>query len=134
MERYEVFPVEPLHDLKGNFSHIVEETLKVAPVEVTSVINHINETVLDKSTLRASNYSKAIILIYSSLLQHGNPRERYVKLFRTAAEIAQIMYAPDSQRSPTTILRLHNATFIHGMLCRGETSGHSSVLKGTFTP
>lgn len=38
---YEVFPTEPLHDLKGHFQHIIDETLKIAPSEVKSVIQEI---------------------------------------------------------------------------------------------
>ena len=33
LQLYEVFPSEPLHDLKGHFSNIIDEALNLAPTE-----------------------------------------------------------------------------------------------------
>jgi len=117
LQLYEVFPTEPLHDLKGHFSNIIDEALHVAPTETKAIIQHIKQTTLNKSTLRGSDYRKAVILIYNNLLRGDNSHPSYKELFQTATEVSEILYSPDSQRSSTTILRLHNVTFIHGRLC-----------------
>lgn len=38
--------------------------------------------------------------------------------FRTAVEINEILYDSSDKRSQVQILRLHNVTFVHNMLCR----------------
>ena len=97
LQLYEVFPAEPLHDLKGHFSNIVDETLHVAPTETKAVIQHIKQTTLNKSTLRGSDYRKAVILIYNNLLRCDNSHPSYKELFRTATEVSEILYSPDTQ-------------------------------------
>ena len=44
LQLYEVFPTEPLHDLKGHFSNIIDEALHVAPTETKAVVQHIKQT------------------------------------------------------------------------------------------
>lgn len=53
---YEVFPSEPLHDLKGHFQHIIDETMKTAPSAVQGIVQQIKDTILNKSTLRCCDY------------------------------------------------------------------------------
>ena len=135
LQLYEVFPSEPLHDLKGHFSNIIDEALNLAPTDTKAVIHHIKQTALNKSTLRASDYPKAVILIYNNLLRCDNSHPSYKDLFQTATEISEILYSPDSQRSSTTILRLHNVTFIHGRLCTelfGDSPRRSTIFGRYF--
>ena len=51
------------------------------------------------------------------LQQCRHPDVLITELFRTAVEIAEIMYAPDSKCTPKAILRLHNLTYQHGKIC-----------------
>ena len=44
LQLYEIFPAEPLHDLKGHFSNIIDEALHVAPTETKAVVQHIKQT------------------------------------------------------------------------------------------
>ena len=53
---YEVFPTEPLHDLKGHVRNIMEETKKRASGETLGVLKHIEKTAFSKCTLRCSDY------------------------------------------------------------------------------
>ena len=39
-------------------------------------------------------------------------------LLDTLVEIQEIAYSSDAQRTPRSVLRLHNLTWYHGMLCR----------------
>ena len=39
-----------------------------------------------------------------------------MELSRTVVEVAEIMYAPDSKRTPKAILRLHNLIYQHGKI------------------
>ena len=114
--------------------NIIDEALYVAPAETKAVGQHIKQTTLNKSALRGSDYHKAVILIYNNLHTRDNSHPSYKELFQTATEVSEILYSPDSQRSSTTILRLHNATFIHGRLCTelfGD-SPHRSTIFGRY--
>lgn len=100
LERYEVFPTEPLHDLKGHIHNIIEEATKITSGENQQILKQVKTTILNKCTLRCSDYRKAAILIYQSLKQSNHTEAPITELFRTAVEIAEIMYAPDSKRTP----------------------------------
>ncbi len=88
--------------------------MKTAPTKTKDEINKINDTILKKSTLRASDYRKAFILIYNNLQKCPVADQQYTELFRTAVEICELFYAQDSHRSAASILRLHNVTFEFG--------------------
>ena len=118
LDNYEVFPTEPLHDLKGHFSHLITEALKKAPTQTQSLIKKVTDTILNKTTLRASVFRKAATLIYSHLNENPEADKQYVELFRTAAEISELFYSHDYQRSDASILRLYNVTYIHAKLCK----------------
>ena len=56
-------------------------------------------------------------------------------LFRTAMEISEISYTPDSKRTPKQILRFHNLTYQHGKLCIDmftQSSGKNPVFSSYF--
>ena len=58
-----------------------------------------------------------------------------LELFRTATEICEIMYAPDSRRTPKAVLRLHNMTYQHGRICVAlftEMSSRSVIFSRYF--
>ena len=71
---------------------------------------------LSKDTLRASDYRKAIIVLYKTLVDCDADTD-LVHILRTGMEITELLYASADKRSATTILRLHNISFQHGMLC-----------------
>ena len=116
LHRYEICPSEPLHDIKGHLSNVFEETSKLLSGEALTKFTNICSTVLGKDTLRCSDYRKATILI-SLALKESNADKTIVEVFRTAAEINELLYANVTKRSPESILRLHNVTYIHATLC-----------------
>ena len=121
LEAYEVSPVEPLHDIKGHLSNIIDE-LRVSLIgEIKERVEKICSSVLGKETLRCSDYSKGSILILHSLqeLQPGSP---LTALLETAVEITEILYSSPSKRCSQSILRLHNLAFVHAKLCRAQLS------------
>ena len=116
LQHYEILSTEPMHDLKGHLSNMIDECLHIATNEVVAMLTKIRDTVLSKDTLRASDYRKAVILMYIQL--EGLSCDPLLKqLFSTAVEICHICYSHDSVRTPRAILRLHNITFLHAYLC-----------------
>ena len=67
--------------------------------------------------MRCSDYRKAVIIMYMSL-DKVDPASPLTELFRTAVEINEILYSTPDKRNKVRTLRLHNVTFVHGMLCR----------------
>lgn len=116
LDKYEISPTEPLHDLKGHISNILDEVQKTATGDILNEIQKIVKTVLNKETLRCSDYRKAIILIFNSLLKVDAQHDITI-LFQTLVELSEILYSREQMRTPSNILRLHNTSFVHGMLC-----------------
>ena len=103
--RYEVCPVEPLHDLKGHVSNILEESEHLLTGNALAELKKVKTTILCKSTLRYSDYRKAIVLLYIKFRDNTFENE-YVELYRTAAELSHLLYSRDDNRMPKTILAL----------------------------
>ena len=115
LAQYEVCPIEPLHDLKGHFSNMIEETMYLAPEEALPELHKIQNAVLNKDTLRGSDYRKAVILMFKKL-EEICPGSMLTKIYETAVHICKLLYAPDTKRSPKTVLCLHNLALLHGVL------------------
>lgn len=95
LQHCEILSTEPMHDLKGHFSNMIDECLHIAPNEVESVLTKVKDTVLSKDTLGASDYRKAVILMYIQL--EGLSCDPLLKqLFSTAVEVCHICYSHDS--------------------------------------
>lgn len=70
--------------------------------------------VLSKETLRCSDKGTVLILL---ALQELQPQSKLMAVLKTAVEISEILYSDPQNRSPTSVLRLHNLTFVHAKLC-----------------
>lgn len=113
LQHYEVSPTEPLHDLKGHLGNIIDEALLVASGTVLQELKRIKTALLKKETIRCSDLRKAVILMYLKL-QELQPDDM---LFHTAVEISKLLYAYDDERTPRTVLCLHNRAFLHAYQC-----------------
>lgn len=67
--KHEVSSTEPLHDVKGHISSIMDEVQKSATGDILNEVQEVVQTVLNKEVLRHSDYRKAIALIFNSLLK-----------------------------------------------------------------
>ena len=114
--QYEVAPCEPLHDLKGHFSNIIDESEHLLTGSALDVFKQVKAAVLNKTTLRCSDYRRAMVLMYLRLKEY-NCEKILTEIFRTGLEISQLLYTHDYNRTQQTVLALHNTTFIHGLLC-----------------
>ena len=108
LENYEVSPVEPLHDLKGHLSNIIEELRVTLTGEVKEKVDIIVGSVLGKETLRGSDYRKGSILILK-MLQEFTPNSPLTTLLSTAVE-TELLYCDPTKRTSKSVLRLHNIT------------------------
>lgn len=93
------YEVEPLHDLKGHLSNIIEEAMVIGNDELKGVLKLAKETVLSKQTLRGSDYRKALILICIKL-KETTTKKCFIDLFMIAMRISEALYATDEKSSP----------------------------------
>jgi len=82
LERYEVFPTESLHDLKGHKHNTIEEATKITSGETQQILKQVKSTILNKCALWCSDFRKAAILTYQSVKQSNHPETPITELFR----------------------------------------------------
>ena len=112
LTRYEVVPVEPLHDLKEHINNILKELPKHLTEEEKVLFEESIEAVLStKEKLRGSDYRLCCIVL--ALHLGNNCRLTIRRLLYSLAELCELLYAPADKRTPRLILRLHNVTFCH---------------------
>lgn len=116
LEHYEISPVEPLHDIKGHLSNIIEKLRVSLSGEVKQKVEEICSAVLAKDTLRGSDYRKGAILMLHCL-EKLQPSSSLTALLQTAVELTEILYSDPAKRTPQSVLRLHNVAFVHAKLC-----------------
>ena len=90
LAQYEVYPIEPLHDLKGHFSNMIEETMYLAPEEALPELHKIQNAVLNKDTLRGSDYRKVVIIMFKKLVDIC-PGLMLTKFYETAVHICRLL-------------------------------------------
>ena len=118
IDKYEISPLEPLHDLKGHISHLLEAALPLLEAEIQIKVQTIIDSVLGKETKRCSDYRKALVLIVITMQKqkHGI-NDDVLKLFSTCVEIQHILYSKENDRTDANILRLYNLTYMHATIC-----------------
>lgn len=95
--------------------NVVIELLVQTTGNVKQKLSSIYSSVLQKETLRYSDYRKAILILLA--LQEVRADKKLIELMRTLVEITEILYSSYSKRTSQAVLRLHNITFVHGKLC-----------------
>ena len=110
---YEVLGFEPLHDI----SHHIENVLTGLPSHLSkdeaSELNALIEFCMAvKETKRAFDYRCALILISNQI--RGKINSKAQLLLHTQ----EIACNSDTPRTPRSILRFHNLTWYHAMLCQ----------------
>lgn len=117
LQMYEISPIEPLHDIKGHIGNVIDETMKAVDGTQLEKLEEIQHTALGKDTVRCADYRKAVIVMYVTLRESEAPH-KIIELFRTMVEMCELLYGNPLDRSKQNVLRLHNVTFTHCMLCR----------------
>lgn len=123
LDRYEVLPTEPLHDI----SHHIENFLTEIPHHLSSVHSNIvkdvvNSALQDKECKRGVDYRAAIIKVAGYAEQTGKFPPEVMQLMNSLVEMQRILYAPDKERTPALILRYYNQSWLHSILLKKLTN------------
>ena len=125
---YEISPIEPLHDLKGHLSNLIDEIKVLVTGIAQQKVRAICSSVLAKETLRGSDYRKAAILILLAM-QECQPASALTAVLNTAVEICEILYSYPEKRTAKTVLRLHNLAFVHAKHCAKVFSSPKTMTR-----
>ena len=100
---YEILGFEPLHDIGKHIENLLTELPDHLPTNEASKLKAVLElSIGGKETKRTIDYQSGPLIIIDTLV-----------------EIQVIAYSSEAQRTPRSVLRLHNLTWYHGMLlCR----------------
>jgi len=116
---YEALACEPMHDISNHICNVLEELPNHLTKEVKAIFNETFQITLGgKETKRACDYRYAIILFAKRL--RGVLTDTLQSLLDTLVEMQEILYTDDDNRSPRLILRYHNLSFMHFLMCTLE--------------
>ena len=114
--KYEILPFEPLHDVGKHIENVLVELPVHLSPEEASIINDTVELCLGtKETKRCFDYRCALVMVTNQVI--GKISLKAQMLLQTLVEIQSIAYGRDENRSPRSILRFHNLTWLHALLC-----------------
>jgi hypothetical protein len=116
--KYEVLSFEPLRDIGKHIENVLTELPFHLPgKEATAVKDIIHCTIGGKDTKRTFDYRCALIILaskFSTIISSNLVQQ----LLTTLEEIQRIAYSSEAERTPKSVLCLHNMTWYHGILCR----------------
>ena len=113
LNKYEILPVEPLHAVAGHIKNLYDEVPKhLTKVERGLFERALQASLVDKHVKRCVDYRKSLIEVTTFV--HTRINTRIFRVFETLCEIQEIFYS--RERTPSTILRLYNVTFLHALL------------------
>ena len=115
LERYEILPCEPLHDIVGHIKNLYEEI----PVHLTSsekaiFTNLKNATFEGKDSKRGCDYRASLVKL--CFIIQGKIPTLPTEILTTLAKIQEILYSTETVHMSGKVLRLHNLTFKHATL------------------
>ena len=114
---YEVLTFEPLHDIGKHIENVITELPSHLPNKEANAIQElIHLSIGSKATQRTCDYRRALVMLakHSSSIISRNVQQ----LLQSLVEIQRIAYSSEKDRTSKSILRFHNITWFHGILCR----------------
>ena len=116
LQRYCILDCEPLHDIKGHLMNLFTELpYAITDTNLRKEVSQLLDLVVPKEKPTGGNYRRAAIKLFALL--KGKANDNICTLMSTIIEISEILYSNEDKRN-TTILRLHNLTWLHYELCK----------------
>jgi len=116
IESYEVLTCEPMHDLAGHIANILQELPHHLTEEASALLKEtITLAIGGRDKKRACDQRYSIIAA-SSQMRRKVPL-KVQQLLDTLVEMQDILYGSEEKRCPRLVLRYHNQSFLHAILC-----------------
>ena len=117
LQEYEILPCEPLHDMGHHIENVFTELPAHLKDQESKVIEESLELCLgNKDSKRTADYRSALVKTTGYLLEHQIMSDKPLAIICSLVEMQRILYAPDSQRSPSLILRYCNQSWLLSIL------------------
>ena len=118
LSQYEILPTEPLYDISNHIKNIYQELpFHVEKCAKYAVTQAIEKSFNGKEAKNSADYRKSL-LILCTFFNERFPNGYLTEILMTLAEIQQILYLQEKDRTVSRILRLHNIIFKHAMLLK----------------
>ena len=114
IQKYEILPNEPMHDIAGHWKNLMEEIPTHLSKTEKKAFQDICLVGLNKDTKRAVDYRKTVIHL-TVALKNIIPDQIY-QLLLTCCEMQEILYAGEESRNASQILRYHLVSYKHACL------------------
>ena len=131
LSKYEVLDFEPLHDIKGHLHNLLPEIPDLLPSDVSKECQQLLDTTLPKQKVSGAFLHIAAIKLLIKL-KHQLIDPLLKELLDTRVRVSELLYSYDSRRTPKTILRLYNITWLHHELCRYLLSNSKHQSRSHF--
>ncbi|XP_078657130.1 uncharacterized protein LOC144903155 [Branchiostoma floridae x Branchiostoma belcheri] len=117
LDKYEVLPCEPLHDVSHHIQNLFEELPLHVPPDIQQEIKGVyNATLGNKEMKRGCDYRVALVTLAAALEDRASTH--VTELISSLVEIQRLCYLPAERRCQREILRLHNQAFLHAVRLR----------------
>ena len=131
LQRYQIMPCEPLHDIKGHVSNLLTELPHhLTKAAGNQVKNIINATVGEHN--RGCDWRKALFLTTTALQDRADCPPSARKLIRLLADVASLLYASADKRTPKMILHLSLCLWRHFELMQQVIGEPKAISLGTL--
>ncbi len=102
--------------MKGHLQNLFDELPAVLDKKLAKEVKALLDVDLGKDMKTGGDYRLTAIHLLTLLRKRKSP-PKVLLLLETIVEISELLYADDSKRSPKTVLRLYNSTWLHFELC-----------------
>ena len=126
LQYYEVVACEPLHDLKGHLSNLLQELPHILPVPIATKLKPLLKACLSKDKITAADLRTTMIKTYLLLNEEKAPMET-IHLLKSIVKISNIIYSKNTSRTPRALLQLYNNCWVHMELCNDLLSSPKEV-------
>ena len=112
----EILPLEPCHDIAGHIKNVLMELpFHVLEGHKTILEKAIQISLGNSDTKRSVDYRKALLTISGFCRSKIHPFAQ--ELLETLVEIQMLAYMGENKRTPKSIFRFLNQSYLHFNLC-----------------
>ena len=123
LDLYEILITEPLYDISNHIQNLYAELkFQMAKRYKKSFTDIINVCINGKIAKNSSDYRKSFLIV-AKWFQNNCCNHVFKSIFLTSCEIQEILYSPDKNRSPQSVLHLYLVLFIHMLLIKINICG-----------
>jgi len=119
LDRYEILPCEPLHDIGHHIENFFSEFPRHISDAESKLIDECVETCLGgKESKRTVDHRAALVKTAAVAHQSNIMSAKTLSVIDTLVQMQEILYSPDDKRSPALILRYCNQAWYHAILLK----------------